>query len=360
MNNTTVTTVENLLAAGRIVEAKALLIPKEPSQNSEVLRKYSVEIERRLARAKALVTQAAALEREGKINEAKALYESVLPVAADFPGIAEHLSRMDEVVQLTRAVQRRSERLRHSRPAGAGMAAPKKSRIIWAVLGTGVVTAALLLAVTMLWAPQPAPEKKRIKATPAPIVVPSPAFTPPVTVAPSTPPTPSTPPMPDRPMVPVESQPPVVAAKQAESHPPPPAPDRTPAHDPLPPPQEPPSSAPDVPHPLLAPEPEPPALAVSQAPAAAPTGNQAAKLFYTVRRADSLSSIARNELCNDTAWQQIYQLNRDRITAPDLLLPGMVLRLTGLENRCPPAHQPASQKGSPAPAKSGREKRLNH
>jgi len=348
MKTTNVTTIKNLLAAGRIVEAKAMLIPGERSQLSDELRQYSSEIERRLIRARALVTQAATMERAGKIDEAKALYESVLPIAADFPGITEHLNRMDEVLQLTRAVQRRSKRLRHSRSTQTGKADSKKPWIIWTVLGTGVVTVALLLAVTMPWPPWPATEKKRIEATP-------PADTaPPAVVAPPTPPAQ------DKPPIPVKSQSPVATAKQAEPHRPPPAPDKAPAHDPLPQhPEEPPSSVSDVPRPSHAPVPKPEPLVpatpqipatpqVSAAPqvpvtpkvpAAAPTSNQPAYRFYTVRQADSLSSIARNELCNETAWQQIYQLNRDRITDPDLVLPGMVLRLTGLENRCHPARQ---------------------
>ncbi|MDR2550688.1 MAG: LysM peptidoglycan-binding domain-containing protein [Desulfobulbus sp.] len=79
-----------------------------------------------------------------------------------------------------------------------------------------------------------------------------------------------------------------------------------------------------------------------------------------MRRTDSLSSIARHELCDETAWQQIYQLNRDRIDDPDQVVPGMALRLTGLENRCPPAHHPASRAGNPAAEKTGGEEKTNH
>jgi len=352
MKTTTVTTIAYLLAAGRVVEARALLIPKESSLSSDELRKYSSEIARRLAQAEALVVQAAVMERAGKIDEAKALYESVPPIVADFPGITENLNRIDEVSQLTRAVQRRSERLRRSRSAGTGKADPKKNRIIWPALGASVAAAALLLAVTMSWAPRPETEKKRIEATPSPAV------------APPTDSAPSTPPAQDRPSIPVHIQPPATAAQQPEPHQPPTAPDKEPLHDapllpyqelpsseseapyhphdPLPPRQEPSSSASNAPHLSRAPAPAspapvaPPIPVAPQVPVAAPTNNQPTNLFYTVRQADSLSSIARNELCNAMAWQQIYQLNRDRITDPDQILPGMILRLTGLENRCHP------------------------
>ncbi|WP_310599161.1 LysM domain-containing protein [Desulfobulbus sp.] len=361
MNTTIVATIEALLAAGRVVEAKALLIPEELSATGEELRDCTAEIERRLAQAEALVAQAEALvaqakavESEGRIEEAKALYESVLPIAADFPGINEHLGRIDEALDLTRAVQRRGERLRHSRSEGPAKTG-KKSRTIWTVVRIGVAIVVLLLAVTMR---QPSePEKKRTEATPPPAPAPHAATGSPLSPAQDRSP----------PSIAAGNTSPPAATEQPKPHHPPPAPDK-PAHDPQPQQLEPPPATADVPQAPQAPEPQPqpepaeplPVPATPLPAAAPPTDDQPAELFYTVRRTDSLSSIARNELCDETAWQQIYQLNRDRITDPDQVVPGMSLRLTGLENHCPPPRQPASHAGSPAVEKTGREEKTNH
>lgn len=51
--------------------------------------------------------------------------------------------------------------------------------------------------------------------------------------------------------------------------------------------------------------------------------------LYTVQRGDSLSRIAKRELGDYSAWREIYDANRDRISNPNRLYPGMTLSLPG-------------------------------
>jgi len=318
LTTTTVATIQDLLASGRIMEAKALLITEEASVDSDELREYTSEIEQRQVRAKALVAQALTLERAGKIEEAKALYESVLPFAADLPGIGKHISRMEEALLLTRAVQRRSERHRRSLPAPAETG-NRRPRLVWA--GAGTVLAAALLLLILIRPQSPTPEQ-RMEMAPASAGFPQPAPEPPkppeqvhrLHPTHSPPTTAAT-----HPVTPAEGQPAAISEAR----------------------QEPPAAAP-APHPPLAPDAGDQASAVHpQPPAATPTDRQSI-VFYTVQPTDALFTIARNQLCNPAAWQQIFQLNRDRLTDPHKVPTGMVLRLSSLDNRCPPAHQPAS------------------
>jgi nucleoid-associated protein YgaU len=46
-----------------------------------------------------------------------------------------------------------------------------------------------------------------------------------------------------------------------------------------------------------------------------------------VERGDTLIGIARNILNDPGRWTEIYQLNADRISNPNLLAPGTELRL---------------------------------
>ena len=48
---------------------------------------------------------------------------------------------------------------------------------------------------------------------------------------------------------------------------------------------------------------------------------------YTVTKKDTLRSIARKELGSDKRWREIYELNKDKIKNPDILLEGMKLTL---------------------------------
>lgn len=51
--------------------------------------------------------------------------------------------------------------------------------------------------------------------------------------------------------------------------------------------------------------------------------------LYTVQKGDSLSRIAKRELGDYSAWREIYEANRDRISNPNRLYPGMTLSLPG-------------------------------
>ncbi len=46
---------------------------------------------------------------------------------------------------------------------------------------------------------------------------------------------------------------------------------------------------------------------------------------YTVRRGDTLSGIARKQLGDASRWPEIFELNRDVIDDPDQIFPGQVL-----------------------------------
>lgn len=48
---------------------------------------------------------------------------------------------------------------------------------------------------------------------------------------------------------------------------------------------------------------------------------------YTVRKGDSLSSIAARVFGDPARWRLIYEANRDRIKTPDLIFPGQALRI---------------------------------
>jgi len=358
MGAVTVATLQNLLAANRVMEAKALLISGEAASSNEELRGYALKIEQRLAQAKALLAQAASMEHGGKIEEAKVLYESVLFLAADYPGIEERLNRMNEALLLTRAVQRRNERFRHAQPTAAGKGG-RWVRAVWmGMMGTGLAAAALLLMLVQLQSPLP---ETRIKAAPAPAGVqqaePEPVrplaqdnpqaplptkqikAAPPAPASdPQTVPAPPTSPVPDKPApsVPAESRAPVTASEE---------------------PQPPPAAS--GPHPLHTPAVNDQAPAGSQPPPPVAVSDQPTDLFYIVRPHDSLIAIARNRLCNEAAWQQIYQLNRNQIAHPDKVLPGMVLRLTGLENQCPQSHRPSSQADGRTSVNEGSEEKVN-
>lgn len=48
---------------------------------------------------------------------------------------------------------------------------------------------------------------------------------------------------------------------------------------------------------------------------------------YTVKAGDSLSKIAKEHLGNANAYMAIFNANRDILTDPDKIKPGMVLKL---------------------------------
>jgi uncharacterized protein YidB (DUF937 family) len=66
----------------------------------------------------------------------------------------------------------------------------------------------------------------------------------------------------------------------------------------------------------------------SAAPSAAPSASAAAQAqTYTVVSGDSLSKIAKHFYGNANDWHKIFDANRDKLSNPDLIHPGQVLRI---------------------------------
>lgn len=59
---------------------------------------------------------------------------------------------------------------------------------------------------------------------------------------------------------------------------------------------------------------------------------------YTVVGGDSLSKIAKKFYGNANKWREIFEANRDRISNPDMIQIGQVLKI--------PAEQPSSKESS--------------
>lgn len=66
--------------------------------------------------------------------------------------------------------------------------------------------------------------------------------------------------------------------------------------------------------------------AASAAPSAAPAAAPQAQT-YTVVSGDSLSKIAKHFYGNANDWHKIYDANRDKLSNPDVIHPGQVLRI---------------------------------
>jgi nucleoid-associated protein YgaU len=68
---------------------------------------------------------------------------------------------------------------------------------------------------------------------------------------------------------------------------------------------------------------------LAASPDSAPVPGDAAEPLeeYTVQHGDSLSKIAERFLGNPTRYQEIYEVNRDRMATPDRLRVGESLRI---------------------------------
>jgi nucleoid-associated protein YgaU len=297
--------IRELLSAGRLIEARTLLALDDNGAFAENERRtLESELAQLLDEAEARFAKADALEQAGWTEEAKAAYEAVLSVAVDYPGLQDHIKRVDDAMALTKAVQRRNRRLRQA-PKTRNKNSTRKSRLPM-LLGGGLTIAAAGLFLLFWFSPQgqqspPAAAGPSIAAQTAP-------------PAPTTPPSEPTP---------------------AESTPP--APEQPAAADPVvEAPVEVPPAAADAP-----PATSPPA---AQTPAPQPIGqSQPTDVAYTVQTGDSLSLIAQRQLCNQGAWKKIYQRNKKEIPNPQILLPGMQLQLSGIENRCPQTEPPVNR-----------------
>ncbi len=53
--------------------------------------------------------------------------------------------------------------------------------------------------------------------------------------------------------------------------------------------------------------------------------------FYTIKKGDSLSKIAKNEYGDGGKWRELYNANREIIDNPDLIYPGQRIRIPALD-----------------------------
>ncbi|ADW18894.1 Peptidoglycan-binding lysin domain protein [Desulfobulbus propionicus DSM 2032] len=284
--------LRELISTGRIVEARTLLTMEQTLLDQEEYRALEQELDRQWQAAKELVTQAETMEAQGRTEEAKSLYESVLSQLTDYPGIQEHIKRMDEALALTRAVQRRSQRRRES----TDDARSARRRLLPALLGTGLAGAAAFLFLLFFRpAPQHSPPAHSLPVTQEPPVSTGTLEPAPIATVPVPPPAPE-----EVTVQPSAPPPPVVNEPATASDPatqPPPSPELT---------EQP-------------PEPSEPI----------------AQDRYIVQPGDSLSSIATRQFCDQGAWKTLYRLNKHLVSDPKKLRPGMELSLAGMKSRCP-------------------------
>ncbi|HEY9857191.1 MAG TPA: N-acetylmuramoyl-L-alanine amidase [Stenomitos sp.] len=67
--------------------------------------------------------------------------------------------------------------------------------------------------------------------------------------------------------------------------------------------------------------------APAPAPTPAPSAPKGDSWVYTVRSGDNLSKIAKEQLGDANRWREIYDLNRDKISNPNLIYPGQTLKM---------------------------------
>ncbi len=314
MENISATSIQEILQAGRIVEARTLLTMHASAFSEEERNMLVEQLDRLHAEAEALVVQAEALETEGQTQEAKALYESALLLAVDFPGLQSHIKRTEESLSLTKAVQLRSQRLRKA--SQAGRKTPQKNTLR-SLLAVGLAASVIAGGALLFFLKTPPPmafSEKTIPAAPVQDAAPQPVDSPADADAPAqhtallaVSPVPPTPPVEENPP---EVEPTAVAPVQV-----PETIDR--------PVLQPPTSSPEKPLPTAT---LPPSPAVPE-----PRGEE----VYTVQLGDSLSLIASHRFCDQEAWKKIHALNRDRVNDPNKLQPGMQLQLKGIRGRCP-------------------------
>jgi nucleoid-associated protein YgaU len=60
------------------------------------------------------------------------------------------------------------------------------------------------------------------------------------------------------------------------------------------------------------------------------TAGQAGQKTYTVKAGDTLSKIAKEQLGDAKAYQDIFNANRDQLSDPDKIKPGQVLKIPAI------------------------------
>ncbi len=316
MDNISSTSIQEILEAGRIVEARTLLT-MHAAAFSEKERSMLVEqLDRLYAEAEALVVQAESLETEGQTQEAKTLYESALLLAVDFPELQSHIKRTEESLALTRAVRLRSQRLRKA--SQVGRKTPRKN-IPRSLLATGLTVCVIAGGALLFFLKTPQPialSEKTMPAIPVQIAAPQPAD----------PPARADTPAPNTASLAVTPGPPTPTVQEN-------APEEKPT-------VAEPAKAPEItelpasPPPASPPEKTLPPATVQPSPAVPEPSKEA---VYTVHPGDSLSLIASQQFCDQEAWKKIHALNRERVNDPNKLQPGMQLQLKGIKSRCPSA-----------------------
>ncbi len=289
-------TIRETIKTGRIVEARTLLTLHENTLSEEERSALDQELDRLHDEAKALIVKAEAMESEGRAEEAKALFEAVFIFAADFPGIQSHVKRIEETLFLTRAVKRRSRRIREAIPLEQRVPLKKQSaRPLGTILAAGTIALILLLVFLKNQFPSSITYKTEQNTS-----------------------------------VQITSVQPIPVPEKPLSQ----EPTETKVEQPV------------VSEPVNLPEVKEPQTATSIPVQPADTATQTTESSkniekkeneeerYTVQRGDSLSHIAERIFCYPDAWKKIYELNRKQVTDPNQLLPGMVLELKGIKSHC--------------------------
>jgi len=350
LDTITAATIEKTIRNGRIVEAGTLLTLHESALSTEECQALNLELEQQQAKAETMIAQAEALEISGKTEEAKALYESVLLFAVDFPDTHEQIKRLNEALLLTKAVKRRSQRIREiSSTPRQGTAGKRLLPLLGAGAAAGLAAAIFFL---ILAKPQPTPSPEKTpdvqvprasqQAVAAPATPTSTVTTQSQEVKPADPPA--------QEKISPETLVPVAAQKTV-------TPSEAPALPTSSPPEKVQDAKPALAHPVQTSPPE--NIAPVEPESSLPANNGRKRTdTYTVQSGDSLSLIAERLLCQEESWRKIHQLNREQITDPRKLQPGMVLRLNGIENRCPVTDRSVLK--SQADQKDGSEKNSTH
>ncbi len=123
--------IKEKISTGRIVEARTLLTISGMALSSGEHEALNQELQRIETETQDLLNSADRLEQEGKITEAKAIYEDARRLAVDDPAILAHIKRMDESLLLTRAIKKRSQRISEARQTSSKhLLADKKNRLV--------------------------------------------------------------------------------------------------------------------------------------------------------------------------------------------------------------------------------------
>lgn len=294
MSSLSATDIQTLITAGQIIEAGNLLAVQGANIPSDVRQTLEAEQARLWEEASALLADAKELEQMGNMAEAMEMYQKISVFACDLPGIQDHIKRMDEVLALTNAVQRNKKRLReHAAPTTHA----KTLRILSPYLIAGVMSVGI---VTGLWfvlttnPPSPPQHDTTPIATPAPA---SPAQNMQNMHGVSAPTTSAT----------TDSANTSEATNQVNI-----------------------SEKEAIPDDSLEQQVSSPSSSTTL-PRVLPL-----EIVYTVQVGDSLCLIANRLFCNKDAWRLIRRQNREKITEPNLLRPGVQLHMTNIKSLCPP------------------------